>query len=321
MASLDNMSVWNPLENNRFGLMNTVSDSIAKLERKRSEGLTTLRLGPKLLMVSDYSGHHHGATHEVLSFLLADAIFLWRWNEDRQMMRRRCRLGKRRMAFKAMGDRIRRRALNQFLAASNSIPGLSYTVLIDKRINSLFLPDTGTEERDSLTPLLVNWKPKVRERFLRVAHFGFLLVTGLSAKGQDFLWITDEDDIVANTSRLKEATKALAHISSHYLRHGLGHLRFGTTKCDDGSLALEDLAAIPDLVAGALGEMAAAQEIPGGDIFVPIEAGISIKSREILGWLAESTHTLKRIVMGIDLLQNDRLIVRVFHFGFGTSLS
>ena len=40
MASLDNMSVWNPLKNNRFGLMNTVSDSIAKLERKRSEGLT-----------------------------------------------------------------------------------------------------------------------------------------------------------------------------------------------------------------------------------------------------------------------------------------
>ncbi len=315
----DDSAVWHPLNDERFGLMNSVSNLIARLERRRSQRLTTLRLGPKLIMVSDYSGHYRGATHEVMSFLIADAIFLWRWDEDRRIVRRRFKLGQRRMGFKAMGDRIRQRALSSFLCAADCIPGLSFTVLIDRRIDSLFAPDTDTNHNDARPRFFLNWKPKVQERFLRVAHFGSLLVAGLSAKGQDLLWITDEDDIVANTGRLTEATQALTNISSHYLGHSLGHGQFGTTECDDGSLALEDLAAIPDLIAGALAELASARAMPSEGLFVPIENLVSIKSRDILGWLSKKNSTLKRVVLSIDLGLNDRPTVRLFHFGYAAS--
>ena len=37
--------------------------------------------------------------------------------------------------------------------------------------------------------------------------------------------------------------------------HNLGRVKLGSTRSDDGSLALEDLAAIPDLAAGAACEV------------------------------------------------------------------
>jgi hypothetical protein len=86
---------------------------------------------------------------------------------------------------------------------------------------------------------------------LRVVHIVSFFLAGLSRAHQNVIWITDEDEIAANDNRMRELTNLFGNISSHYLPHSMGHFRCGTMKSDDGSRQLEDLASIPDLVAGA----------------------------------------------------------------------
>ncbi len=89
-----------------------------------------------------------------------------------------------------------------------------------------------------------------------ILHLSAFLLSGLSAPGQDVLWIIDEDDIAANVAMLTDLTELFARISASYSSHTLGHLRCGTTATvEDGRLAFEDLAAIADLTTGALGEL------------------------------------------------------------------
>src|SRR5690606_15885909 len=84
---------------------------------------------------------------------------------------------------------------------------------------------------------------------------GSLLIAGLSRERQNVLWISDQDAIAANLDRHKQATNAIASVLSGYLPHPLGHIRIGTAQSDDGSKAIEDLLAIPDIAAGAWSEV------------------------------------------------------------------
>ena len=68
-------------------------------------------------------------------------------------------------------------------------------------------------------------------------------------------WFSDEDEIAANPQRLTLLTKLWANVISNYTVHSLRHLKCGTTGSDDGSNEIEDFAAIPDLVAGALSDL------------------------------------------------------------------
>ena len=291
--------VWNRLGRPDFGISNTLSDFIATLEDSDPHLLTDLRVGPNLILTCDYSGQHKRATYESYAFLIADLAFTWLWDEMRQETRKIALQDSRRMSFKALNDSRRRQALVPLLRAANTIPGLLLIVLVDKSIGTLFKDDEGTENALSGVK---NWHKPTLERFLRMAHLGSLLLAGLSAEGQNVLWITDEDDIVANSQRIVDGTKAISHISSHYLRHTLGHLRYGSTKSDDGSFFIEDLAAIPDLAAGALNELTSHGSIPRSrDIRIPLSSELSLKTQCITGWLGDGQlHPLKRIFLVLD---------------------
>jgi hypothetical protein len=137
------------------------------------------------------------------------------------------------------------------------------------------------------------------ERLLRVVHLASFFVAGLSAPGQNITWFTERDDIAANHARLTQLTSAWGTILSNYLSHSLGHLRCGTTESDNGTFQIEDLAAVPDLAAGALAEMATCYEkesrIPGGPLIVPPPSGVSEKTRSIIAWLSGRGASLKRM--------------------------
>jgi hypothetical protein len=123
----------------------------------------------------------------------------------------------------------------------------------------------------------------------------------VSRPGQDLFWFTDQDDIAANDARVLQLTQILANISGHYLSHDPGHLKCGTTQCDDGSLWIEDLAAIPDLVSGALGELFTRYltdtRIPSSDIIVPAPSSVSVKSKEICLWFGHTQSRLKKLAL------------------------
>jgi hypothetical protein len=129
----------------------------------------------------------------------------------------------------------------------------------------------------------------------------------LSVPNQDLLWIVDQDEIAANVAQLTQLTKVFARILSNYSTHNLRHIRCGTTLSDDGNLALEDLAAIPDLTAGALSEICtnfideSAFPVPG--IISPLNPRLSWKSRLISSWMAHEDMPLRRYTCVLELRQ------------------
>ncbi|WPP05926.1 hypothetical protein SIN04_09015 [Methylocella tundrae] len=84
----------------------------------------------------------------------------------------------------------------------------------------------------------------------------------------------------------------------------MGHLRCGTTKSDDGSLALEDLGAIPDLAAGAIGEFTDVLDRDGAGplagILQRLPVGLTWKTRMIMPWLLREVSALMRMTCIID---------------------
>ena len=101
---------------------------------------------------------------------------------------------------------VQRRAEPHFLAAANTIPGVVATILVDRTVPSvrMFPPREEFAVTGSNTPaaaMFTNWKQPTFERLMRIAWFGTTIFAGLSTPQQHLLWITDNDDIVANDGR------------------------------------------------------------------------------------------------------------------------
>jgi hypothetical protein len=102
---------------------------------------------------------------------------------------------------------------------------------------------------------------------------------------------------------LRGLTKAFGWVSSQYLTFDLGHIRCGTTQCDDGSLQIEDFVAIPDLIAGALSEQFRASLSVGmrDDKYLWLSgADMNEKARPITFWFGTSQKHLKKHLFVID---------------------
>ena len=87
-------------------------------------------------------------------------------------------------------------------------------------------------------------------------------------------------------------------------------IRCGTTKSDDGSRQLEDLASIPDLVAGTLTETVGEQRrqglLAGGGIATPPPQRLQSKVVKLMIWFATNRKPLKRLVFVIEPVPNSK---------------
>lgn len=288
-----------------FGAMNTLSATIANLERQHPGSIPSLRGQPTLLIGSDYSGFHQGAAFEVTSFVITNFESLGSWDQRRTHLRKRFLPERRRMSYKALNDGHRRAALLPFLEVANQIPGLLLTIAIDKNLPTIFNSENlDTSEQARNHPLFEGWKAAPIERALRTIHFASLLLRGLSCAGQDLWWFTDQDEIVANEHRLRSFVSLMANVSSHYLPHTLRHVRIGTTASDTGRRDIEDFVAIPDFAAGALLEVLntcyARRLLDARSIFVPTSQKLEPKARRIMDWFADDTQNLRRLTFIID---------------------
>lgn len=181
--------------------------------------------------------------------------------------------------------------------------------MIDKQIESVFKTEGKIDTNSPELQKYHKWKNKTFEHLLRIVHFNCFCIAGLSKQNQDIYWITDDDDIVANASKLIELTDIFGHVLSSYVSHNLRHIRFGSTGItDDGSRKIEDFCAIPDLAAGALSELLSIYKKDGvgisNDLIVPIPKVISGKSLKILNWLSTQPQNLKRLTCMIEPIES-----------------
>lgn len=259
--------------------------------------------GKTLLLVADFGGHHQKQHFDTYTFLILDIAKNAEWMAGQRHFRKKILPNKRRMSFKALNDGMRRQALIPFMRGAAGIEGCLVQFAISKVGGSLF---TGASQDEIGSELLERWKPNVQERLLRVLHLSAFLLSGLSAPGQDLLWIIDEDDIAANVQQLTDLTHLFARVMSSYCSHALGHLRCSTTGiADDGSLVLEDLAAIADLTTGALGELCtgfvADDLFPRLGLVTPLPSQLTWKSKLIASWMAAPGFPIRRHTTILEL--------------------
>ncbi len=294
------LGMWSPLIEDGFGLMKSLSDSITRAFLSDPDLLPDLRDAGAVLATSDYSGQHKASRFEAYAFLIVTPRGWGAWERRRLELRRSFRAGGRRISYKGLGDALKRRMLPGFLNAANRLPGLCVCVLVEKAVGSLFRPEGALDPSEPGLEAVAGHGPATAEKLLRVVHLASFFLAGLTRAGQDMFWFTDQDDIAPNDAAVARVTGLWANVLSHYLRHTVGHLRFGTTKCDNGTLQLEDLAAIPDLVAGAGAEVAngyaAAGALPAGKVVIPVPQRVPQKAREIIYWLSEEPWPLRRLV-------------------------
>ena len=310
---------WKHLDNPAFGLMNQISELVHSLDVRQADRLPDLRRGSTILIGSDYSGDHAASEYQVLSFVLADIEHSVGWTRKRRRIRASLPDDGRRFAFKNLSERSLARALPDFVAAADQIPGLLVTVLTHKAVDSLFKLTGRIEPSDREISEFPGWKPKVMERLLRVVHFISLFVSGLSRPSQDVLWVTDEDAIVPNEAKHRELVTIFGRVCSHYLAHTLRHMRVATTASDSGKRDVEDFVSLSDLACGALAEVATRYRrtgtLVGGGVVTPVPRGLSSKTLHVMNWLSDDRHALKKLFLAIDPFDDSTaLTVRLLNF-------
>lgn len=277
---------------------------VASAQRRDPRCLPNLHEASCLFVGSDYGGEHQNANYQTLTFLIADVAACARWVSVWAPWRKRLLPDRRRMAYKSLNDGLRARALFPLLETANRLPGLLVTFAFSRAIRSVFAADGNLDTSQLEFAPLREFPAPVAEKFMRVTHVLGLLLAGLSAPGQDVLWVTDEDSIAANPARVRHLCDALAFASSHCLGHSLRHLRVATSKQDSGDLSLEDLLAIPDLAAGALSSamdsMLGSRGAPPNGFWLPPVQDVLGKTRKVLDWFSDNTQPLRRFVIVVD---------------------
>jgi hypothetical protein len=218
------------------------------------------------------------------------------------------------MSFKNLGDQRRKQAFESFLLAANSITGVCASFAIHKEVKFLCTNPKQFGEFIHQFNLEGGWNAKALDHLIRLVHFICLLIAGLSQPNQNVYWISDEGSFFANTPRCQDVTRLASYFTSYYVKHQLGELGIGTTQIDEDDMRLEDLTAVPDLVAGAVADLATRIATTYGGR-IPFDLAFSLpnklphKVRVLADWLADDTQRLKRPTVIFDLAETGQLRV------------
>jgi hypothetical protein len=305
--------MWKSLNNEKFGLMNGVSDFVSKLEFDRSISLPNLTKTEKIYIFSDYGGEHKNSDFISYAFLITDwqsvSSSIYEYNN----FKRAFNLGNRIISYKKLNDNLRFRALSSFLSFSDNINGIIVIFLIQKEISSIFegdLPDKSSIDFSV-------WKSDDFEKLMRIIHLISLFINGLTRPMQDVCWITDQDNIVVNDQKLISVTQMFGNISSHYLSHNLRKLQCGRANIEKNNY-FEVFCSIPDLIAGGATELLTYYTenniFPNNKIIVPSSKTTKSKVNTIIGWFMNNHSNLKKLC--ISLTKGDTTLYKITHLKF-----
>jgi hypothetical protein len=259
---------------------------------------------------TDYGGESRSAKHFTYSTLVCG------WNlkdvflENMKSVRRKHGLADKEIAFKDFGMGQLQRSLPDYLNALNLLPGFLFTLIVDKRVSSLFGPTRDRKStREFITQTLETAgfgkrKPEVNEKLLRVIHIAAFLTGLLAHDGHKIFWMTDHDAIAA-TNEMHEKTLALfQRVLGLYARKGYAFpLIGGALPFPERSVEMLDLLSVTDVVAGALEHYLLQKDLTGSDGGVQLKPGCE----RVLRWLAQDGIGLKKMNVIMRLRDHDTL--------------
>jgi hypothetical protein len=292
--------MWRGVDTN-FSILRVIDAKIRELHALNGEYLPDFGSSPSLFVGSDYSGEHKESQYLGFTFIFLP-VESWRnWDRSRQAARRKhCIEDGRRFGYAKMNDPRKRVATGELLEALTEQRGLLVSLSVRKVLKSVF-DTSGQLDRSSWgVEHCVGWANADLEKMLRVVHTVAFFTAGIASGGQNVRWITDHDNIAANEQRFQQMAVVFRNVLDQYLSVRLNSVSCSTTF--GSPLEVEDFAAIPDLVGGAIVELFTAHARNGHDISeatFPRPDKLPLKTHEILDSLAQPGH-LRRVFYKVE---------------------
>lgn len=312
------MALWTTPIVSQDDIFSSINNSMCLFTDKYKSSLPYLHDADTILCFSDYSGEEKEARYFVYSFLIISNSNLQEWNMGREKIRREFLTDGRRISYKNYRDKLSQNFIKSYLEKIDKLNGYLITFSVSKDVPSIFKGDSPVDLSSKQFHDCLSWTKDTVEKAFRIMHFLGFFISGLTREYQNLLWITDNDKIAPNDDRVTQLTKLFSYVCTVYLNHNLGHLRVGTTKVDNGSRLVEDLCAIPDLIAGAYSDQLKNPESDwsdeAGKIFWMRVPHFKEKTNILNWWLATSNDKLCKLCFRIDKSSEGMCNTSFYHF-------
>jgi hypothetical protein len=204
---------------------------------------------------SDYGGSHGESRFDTYTFLFADYGALGTFDERVKAVRDRFHLPRtREIAFKALREGAIAAAVPEVLHAADNLPGLLFTLAVEKSVQSVLAPDPKVV-RDQLRQAgFQSWDaPKDAERVFRVFHSVVYWLSLLGRPGMKTLWMTDRDNIHGRSDFADEFSKLYVNMFPQFEAPEFSIVGIAKSfEVDEEQPVLHEAVSISDLVAGAM---------------------------------------------------------------------
>lgn len=282
------------------------------IEAKDSRLLWPVDHGRQVI-VSDYSGQHRQATHEVYSFLVTTDYELEGWLPLREEFRASWLPDGRRISFKQLREPLRKRAYPRFLELAGRLKANLITIMIDNQVGS-FVEGGPRALAEALDDCFAPGMPDAGiEKVYRLALFVALLQSGLRQERQPSLWISDHDETLDSFDRRERFARLATYLTFGLTRwRNAADQNFMTTEAKNLPAWVEDLATIPDIAAGACAQLSAIlPEFVGQrtwTVSMPHDVDRDWRARIFGEWLSAPQGVLRHVLL--RLAPDDHGVIR-----------
>ena len=165
----------------------------------------------------------------------------------------------RQFEYKKLADRVRARALPEWLDVFDSMTGVAFVLLVHRDVSSAIhtnSPDEPAKIAETIRELgYGDWSTtrsgnKLLEDALRTLHMIGYLNARLSGPRVPLRWITDNDEIIAGAMRRKSVHALLTNIAEKY--SGASTTVEIAAESDLQEVSLREFLSIPDLIAAGI---------------------------------------------------------------------
>ena len=283
---------------------------LSDLEIVHPQCIPDLSMSETIYCFSDYSGDIKSNKYKTYSFLLIDDSSFKYFSTEHKKIRHRYNIGKRKFSYKDLSDKVLNTPCNDFLNISNNLNGILLSVAINKNLSLDFRYDDKNE-----FSFLKEQKKSNIQRILTISHLAGCFIASVVRPMQNVVWITDNDNIVANDNFTILLTNVFATIISSLIDFDLKHLRCGASRCDYGDNLIEDLLSIPDFAAGILANQMDTQFFEEYVFWLHRGNDVKGKQNKLSWWLADAKSSLKKYIFILDPGSiPEKVMTSFFHF-------